>query len=138
MALLEINRHPAAKELRWFGVLLAAFVAVAGALAHWQFEAPAAARIIWAAGAALAAIYAVVRPLRRWIYLGWIYAAFPIGWTVSHLLLGAAYYLVLTPIGLLVRWTKGDPLDRTLDRSASSYWAERRPVRDVRRYFRQF
>ena len=138
MALLQINRHPAAKELRWFGVLLAGFVVVAGALAHWQLEAPAAARIIWAAGAALAAVYATVRPLRRWIYLGWIYAAFPIGWTVSHLLLGAAYYLVLTPIGLLVRWIKGDPLGRELDRDAPTYWTERPPVRDVRRYFRQF
>ena len=138
MALLEINRHPAAKELRWFGVLLAGFVVLAGALAYWQFEAPAAARIIWAAGAALAAVYAGVRPLRRWIYLGWLYAAFPIGWTVSHLLLAATYYLVLTPIGLLVRRTRGDPLERTQDRSAPTYWTERRPVRDVRRYFRQF
>lgn len=138
MALLEINRDPAARELRWFGILLTGFVGLAGALAYWQFEAPPAARIIWAAGAALAAIYAGVRPLRRWIYLGWLYAAFPIGWTVSHVLLAATYYLVLTPIGLLVRWTKGDPLGRALDRSASSYWAERRPVRDVRRYFRQF
>ena len=138
MALLEINRHPAAKELRWFGVLLAGFVVLAGALARWQIEAPAAALTIWAAGAALAAVYAGVRPLRRWIYLGWLYAAFPIGWTVSHLLLAATYYLVLTPIGLLVRWTRGAPLERTLDRSAPTYWTERRPVRDVRRYFRQF
>ena len=138
MALLEINRHPAAKELRWFGVLLAGFVVLAGALARWQIEAPAAALTIWAAGAALAAVYAGVRPLRRWIYLGWLYAAFPIGWTVSHLVLAATYYLVLTPIGLLVRWTRGDPLERTLDRSAPTYWTERRPVRDVRRYFRQF
>ena len=138
MALLEINRHPAAKELRWFGVLLAGFVVLAGALARWQIEAPAAALTIWAAGAALAAVYAAAPPLRRWIYLGWLYAAFPIGWTVSHLLLAATYYLVLTPIGLLVRWTRGDPLERTLDRSAPTYWTERRPVRDVRRYFRQF
>ena len=138
MALLDINRRPKAKELRWFGVLLAGFVVVAGAFAYWRFEAPAAARVIWVGGASLAAVYAVIPALRRWVYLGWLYAAFPIGWTVSHLLLGATYYLVLTPIGLLVRWTKGDPLGRTLDRSASSYWAERRPVRDVRRYFRQF
>ena len=138
MALLEINRHPAAKELRWFGVLLAAFVVVAGALAYWQFEAPAAARIIWGAGAALAAVYAGVRPLRRWIYLGWLYAAFPVGWTVSHVLLAATYYLVLTPIGLLARWLREDPLERKLDRDAATYWTERRRMREVRRYFRQF
>ena len=138
MALLEINRHPSARELRWFGVLLAAFVALAGGLAHWRLEAPATARMVWTAGAALTAIYAAAPPLRRWVWLGWLYAAFPIGWTLSHLVLAATYYLVVTPIGMLLRLVDGDPLDRGPDRSAASYWTVRRPVRDVRRYFRQF
>ena len=138
MALLEINRHPSAGELRRFGVLLAVFAALAGGLAHWRFEAPAAAHTVWAAGAALTAIYAAAPPWRRWIYLGWLYAVFPIGWILSHLALAAAYYLVLAPIGVLLRLCRGDPLDRARDRSAASYWTARRPVRDVRRYFRQF
>jgi len=138
MALIEINRHPTAKELRWFGVLLAGFVVLAGAFVRWRLGEPAAAGAIWVGGAVATVGYAVVPPLRRWIYLGWLHAAFPIGWTVSHLLLAATYYLVLTPIGLLARWMRSDPLERMLDRSASTYWAERRPVRDVRRYFRQF
>ena len=138
MALLELNRHPSARELRWFGVLLAAFVALAGGLAHWRLEAPAAARTIWTAGAALAAVYALAPPLRRWVWLVWLCAAFPVGWTVSHLVLAGTYYLVLTPIGLLLRLFRGDPLDRRPDRSAASYWTARRPVGDVRRYFRQF
>ena len=50
----------------------------------------------------LAAIYAVAPPLRRWNYFGWLSAAFPIGWTLSHLALAATYYLVLTPIGVLL------------------------------------
>ena len=64
MALLEINRHPTAGELRWFGVLLALFVGLAGGLAYWRFEAPAAARMVWTAGGALAAIYAAAPPLK--------------------------------------------------------------------------
>lgn len=138
MALIEIDRHPAARELRWFGVLLAVFVLLAGAFVRVRLDEPAAAWWIWTGGAGLTAIYAAVRPLRRWIYLGWLHAAFPIGWTVSHLLLAAMYYLVVTPIGLVVRWSRGDPLDRACDRAASTYWVARRPVRDVKRYFRQF
>ena len=138
MALLEINRHPTARELRWFGVLLAVFVALAGGLMYWRLEAPTTARMIWTAGAALAAIYAAAAPLRRWIWLGWLYAAFPIGWTLSHLALAVTYYVVLTPIGLLLRLVHGNPLDRVPNRSAASYWTARRQVRDVRRYFRQF
>ena len=138
MALLEINRHPSARDLRRFGVLLAVFFALAGGLVHWRLETPAGARMVWTGGAALAAIYAAAPPLRRWIWLGWLYAAFPIGWMLSHLVLAATYYLALVPIGLLLRLFRGDPLDQTPDRSAASYWAARQPVRDVRRYFRQF
>ena len=50
----------------------------------------------------------------------------------------AIYYLVFTPVGLLLRLVKGDPLERRLDRSASTHWAKRPPTGDVRRYFRQF
>ena len=138
MALIEIDRHPTAKQLRRFGVLMAGFVVLAGVLARWQLGESTAARWVWTGGAALVGVHAVVRPWRRWIYLGWIHAAFPLGWAVSHALLAAAYYLVLTPIGMLVRAIKGDPLDRAPESGVSTYWAARRPVRDVRRYFRQF
>ena len=136
--MLEIDRHPSMRQLRRFGLLLAAFVALAGGLVHWRLGAPEAARAVWAAGAALTAVYAAVRPWRRFVWLGLSYAALPIGWTVSHLALAATYFLVLTPIGLLLRPFRRDPLDRAPDPSAASYWAARRPVRDVRRYFRQF
>ena len=138
MAIIEINTDPSKKELRWFGVMLVVFVLAVGALVRWQFDAPAAAQRIWIAGGVLSMVYAVVPPLRRWIFVGWIYAAFPIGWTVSHVLLASIYYLVFTPIGLLLRLTKGDPLERQLDRSAASYWRPHESLRDVRRYFRQF
>ena len=137
MALLEINRHPSARVLRWFGVLLALFIALTGGLAQCRLEGPGA-RMVWTAGAALAVVYAVVPPLRRWIWLGWLYVAFPIGWTLSHLVLAAAYYLVLAPTGRLLRLFRGDPLVRAPDPSASSYWTARRAVHDVRRYFRQY
>lgn len=136
--MLEIDRRPSARQLRWFGLLLAAFVALAGGLVQWRLGAPEAARAVWAAGAALTAVYAAVRPWRRFVWLGLSYAALPIGWTVSHLALAATYFLVLTPIGLALRPFRRDPLDRATDPSAASYWAARRPVRDVRRYFRQF
>ena len=138
MPLIEIDRRPAATTLRWFGVLLAAFIVLAGGLVRWGLEAPAVAGAIWTAGALFAGIYAAVPPLRRWIYVGWLCAAFPVSWTLSHLLLAMVYYLVVTPIGLLLRLVKGNPLDRAPDRAAATYWIARRPTGDVRRYFRQF
>ena len=70
-------------------------------------------------------------------YAGWMTAFKPIGWTVSSLLLAVVFFGILTPTGLLMRLVGRDPLDRTLKRDARSYWVERRPVTDPRRYFRQ-
>ena len=136
MAVIDINRNPSERELRWFGVMLAIFVAIVGLL-FWRAGASRVATIVWGAGAALTLIYAAARPLRRPVYLGWIYAAYPIGWTVSHLLLGGIYYLLVTPIGLGLRMAGRDPMQRAFDRSARTYWTPHDPGEDVSRYFKQ-
>jgi hypothetical protein len=64
--------------------------------------------------------------------------AFPIGWTVSHLLLGSIFYGVITPIGLLLRASGHDPMMRKFDRNASSYWIDHRTGGDPTSYLRQF
>ena len=46
---------------------------------------------------------------------------------VSPLALGILFFLVVTPIGLMMRLFGKDPLRLRLDRSASSYWIERTP-----------
>ena len=118
--------------------MLPFFVALVGAIARWQFGAPAAALGIWSAGGALAALYWVAPSLRRPILVGWMYAALPIGWTVSHLMMGVVYFAVVTPIGLLSRLVRGDALHRRPDRKARSYWIERPRRGGTRRYLRQF
>jgi hypothetical protein len=67
-----------------------------------------------------------------------MYAAYPIGWVVSHVLLALIYFGVLTPIGRIMAVCGYDPMERRFDRAASSYWIEREPNRDASRYFRQF
>ena len=64
-------------------------------------------------------------------------AAFPIGWTVSHLLLGSIFYLVITPIGLLLRALGHDPMERKFDREAKTYWIEHERA-ETARYFRMY
>ncbi|MEX0979180.1 MAG: SxtJ family membrane protein, partial [Pirellulales bacterium] len=69
---------------------------------------------------------------------GWMWAAFPIGWLVSHLLIAAIYFLLITPIALVMRAVGRDPLSRRFDRAAKTYWVPRRQDSDPARYFRQF
>ena len=48
------------------------------------------------------------------------------------------YYLVLTPVGLLLRIRGYDPLNRKFQPRADTYWVERETSVDTDRYFRQF
>jgi len=135
--MITINRNPSRRELLVFGLLLAVFFTLAGFAARGKFDSPSAARILWIGGGALTLLHFAAPPVRRHLYLGWMYAAYPIGWTVSHLLLGITFYLVITPVGLLLRILGRDPMSRKPDPSAATYWVEHRPDRDPSRYFRQ-
>ena len=62
----------------------------------------------------------------------------PIGWVISHLLLSIIYYLLLTPIGIIMRLVGYDPMKRKLEKKRETYWVTRQQVRDPNRYFKQY
>jgi len=78
------------------------------------------------------------RALARWVYRVWMDASAPIGWTVSTVLLGVVYFLVITPMGVVMRAFGYDPMTRGFERGRASYWEERDARGGGRRYFRQF
>jgi Saxitoxin biosynthesis operon protein SxtJ len=138
MAVIEINKNPSQKELAWFGLMFLVFFGLIGGVVWWRFEAQTAAYTLWGVAAAIVAVYYALPPVRLPIYLGWLYAAFPIGWVISHVVMGAIYYLVITPFALVFKLIGRDALDRKLDKNAKSYWVEHRTGGDPQRYFKQF
>jgi hypothetical protein len=137
--MMPVNRNPSASDLRWFGILFVVFAGLVGGMAAWRHRAIVTeAEVIWAVGVVVGLLYFAVPPLQRPLYVGWMYAVFPIGWTVSHALMAVIYYGVFTPIGFVLRSTGRDTLDKGFDRSARSYWVRYTPQRDVGRYFKQF
>jgi hypothetical protein len=138
VALLEINRNPSRRDLAWFGAVLLLFFVVVGGIIGRALHSDVARNALWGAGSGLALVYYLVPPLRRPVFVGWMYAAYPIGFVVSHVLLGLVYFGVVTPIGLLMRAVGHDPMARRFDRSAPTYWIARERAADVTRYFRQF
>ena len=139
MAVIEINKDPTRRQLNQFGLIWMVFFCAVGALAWFRTGRPTLATALWVA--------AVVVPLLGWawprfmrlVFIGMTYLAWPIGFVVSHVVLAVVYYLVLTPIGLVLRLAGHDPMSRRFDRDAESYWHRREsaPV-DPGRYFRQF
>ena len=138
MAMIEINKNPSRRDLAWFGVLVLIFFGLIGALARWRFGSADTGNNLWLVGAGLCLVYYAIPPIRKWMMLGWMYAAFPIGWTISHILLGVTFYLVLTPIGLIMRLLGREPLQLSFEPDKASYWVEHDPGEDASRYFRQY
>ena len=132
-----LNTNPTRRDLLVFGFVMPLVAALLGLLVDVRFDAPTAARVIWAVGAVLTIAYLVVPGWRRPIFLGWMYATYPLGWVVSHVALLVVFFLVIVPFGLVARLLRRDLLARRFDRSALSYWTARTPTSDPRRYFRQ-
>jgi hypothetical protein len=135
--MIEFDWNPNHRKLRTFAALLT--VISAGLLGRLAWSVPP----VWQSGLAAAGLVVglvgLVRP--RWVravYVGWTAAFYPLGWVVSHGLLAAVYYGLVTPTGLILRACRRDPLKRRLDRDAPSYWEPRPPEPDPERYFRQF
>lgn len=138
MAVIEINKNPSQKELAWFGLMFLAFFGLIGGFVWWRLQAQTAAYTLWGVAAAVVAVYYAVPSLRRPIYLGWLYAAFPIGWVISHVVMGVIYFLVITPFALVFKLIGRDALEQKIDKNAKSYWVEHRTGGDPQRYFKQF
>jgi hypothetical protein len=139
VALLSLNREPNARLLRQFaGIWFPAACGVIG-FALWRRTGSWTWPLALWVPAAVIGVAGVVRPsVMKPIWVVWMTAVFPIGWTISHLVLAMTYYLVITPVGLLLRMTGRDPMERTLDRQAQTYWRRHQQITDPARYFRQF
>ena len=85
-------------------------------------------------GALLWLIPQIARPL----YVIWYFCGCCLGIVMGNTLFALFYYLLLTPMGLIMRLAGRDPLRRRLDRSTPSYWRDAEKVVDMKRYYRQF
>lgn len=134
---IQLNLNPDRRMLRQFGLLC---FALFGGYGLWLWFGGATPRLAIGllVAAAAGGLLGTCRP--QWlrpVFVGWMLLAFPIGWVVSHLLLGALYFGVFTPLGLLLRLAGKDSL--RLRRSDSvSLWQEKPQQADLRRYLRQY
>jgi fatty acid desaturase len=137
MSLVRIDRSPSLGKLRMFAAIWLGFFGILGGLA-WMRQQPAAAAAFWAAATTLPAVGLVAPAVLRAVYVGMACLSFPLGLVVSLAILAAIYYLVITPIGLVMRGFGYDPMHRTPDPSAKSYWVPCDRPGDTSSYLRQF
>lgn len=137
--IFDVDWDPSARDLRIFiGVWFLAFWGIVGAWVGYKTGNWSLAVGIWTIAGWFAVVGLLYPRAIRPVYTAWVAAAWPIGWLVGHLILAAIFFLVLTPIGMLMRLVGRDPMHRSFDRKADSYWIRRTTKSDPARYFRQF
>ena len=135
--MIAIQWNPSTKQLRQFaGSWFPACCGLVGwsighKTGHWS-----EVEIGWVLAGLLSVGGLVLPALIRPIFVGLILLTFPIGWVVSHLLLGLIFYGVVTPIGLILRISRHDPLQLKKP-SGNSVWKTSVGKTDATRYLRQ-
>ena len=145
--LVEIDFNPDTKTLRQFGFIAFVGFGALSALAYYEKLVFAFglgdARLAVAASLAALGVLALVLGLlapraNRLLYVGLSLLAFPIGFVLSYVIMGALYFLIIGPIAVALRLAGRDPMRRARDPQAASYWTPARPARDKESYFHQY
>ena len=148
---MKLNLDPDRRVLRQFAwASLCLFPAVAGFLA-WRHDLPGAWVVTLVGIGVLVAVVELVlvdrlgtsgvlleKLIPRALYQILSVVAFPIGFVISHVLMAAIFFLVMTPIGVCFRLVNRDALGRKLEPSRTSYWRDRGPARDPSSYFKLY
>ena len=80
----------------------------------------------------------IPKPMRP-VYTAWLKIASFLNMVVTTLILILAYYLVITPSGLIKRLIGGPPLPLKPDKKASSYWVNRtEPSQSKERFIKRY
>ncbi len=93
----------------------------------------------WYAASGFFAFFAAAAPMALLpLYRVWVKFAAALAWFNTRLLLGLVFYAVITPIGLAMRLLGAAPLDRGIDKSATTYWKRKERNTDLSRYEKQY
>jgi hypothetical protein len=138
MNLSDIPLNPTRRALRQFAVGWLIFFSAFGA--HQYFvRGHHPAGIVLMSAAVIFGVLGIVRPgAVRWIFVTWMVLAFPIGWVLSQLMLLVMFYVLLTPVSLILRLKGRDLLERKPRNDQSTCWSPKEAPKDVRSYFRQY
>lgn len=147
MSMMKIDFNPTARTLRIFGLIglvlfpLLSLAALKGLIIFALFPAAVNSVLVWVllvlgafSGLGAIAAPALLRPL----FIAMSFIGIPIGAAVLYILLGITYFIVITPISLIFKLIGRDAMQRKFEPAATTYWIERKPTTDVKRYFRQF
>lgn len=120
------KQQPTVKDLRQFGFLVGSVFAVIGL---WPVVFRSESPRSWAItiGSLLIALGAIAPQSLKQVHSGWMKVGHILGSINTKIILGIVYYLLITPMGLVMGWMGKDPMHRTLTQDTNTYRVVRAP-----------
>lgn len=115
------------KSLRSFGLVVGGVLLAIAAVVFWRsgWAAGTAVYVLGSIGGILVLLGAVLPTVLKPAYMVWMGLAVVLGYIMTRVILTIVFYLVVTPIGILMRVFGRDPLDRKLEPNAPTYWRDK-------------
>lgn len=131
--MIAIDWNPNRAALRKFGLSMLIFGLVFALWFGFKHQ-PVAAWIFGIGGVFCFVTSRFAPPVAKLVYALWMALAWLLGQIVTPLIMAALYYLVITPIGLILRLTGHDRL-RLKKPVSASYWTDFKPSTSYDRQF---
>ncbi len=114
------------KELKQFGYTMGIVLGVLGMLFLWRGKEWYLYFIVLSVVFLVPAIILpiLLKPIQKL----WMAVAILLGWLMTRVILSILFYLVIAPIGLILRLSGKDFLNRSFEEHNDSYWIPRETV----------
>jgi len=134
----EVTARPSTRTLRQFAALFLIVFTIAAGLRVWRGDTGTLTIALAVAGLTVGLVGLVRPDAIRYVYTGWMIAAFPIGWTISRVIVTLLFYVVFTPFALVFRLLGRDALRLRRGPTVTTYWIETKGAEPPESYYAQF
>ena len=131
------NIKTAKKDIRSFGVTFGIIFLIIAGFLYYQ-EKNSFQLFIYLAGS-FSFLGLILPIILKPVYMIWMIFAVILGWFMTRVILSLLFYLIITPIGLVLRLRGKDLLDLKEQKNQKSYWNMRNPDKEQNQdYEKQF
>ena len=122
---LDVGKKP----VRSFGYLVGGALMALALVGLWRRGGAAnvTVYVLLGSGGALAALAFAAPAVLRPLYRVWMGLALVLGFIMTRVILTLVFFLIITPVGGIMRALGKNPLPRRPDRSADTYWIKKTP-----------
>ena len=135
----QISSSATIKQIRQFGLLVGIVLVAVGSWQLYRQTYPIVRIILWSIGGFLFAGGLLWPQILKPLYVLWMLLAHMLSWVNTRIILGVIFYLIFTPIALVMRIAQRDGLQKKINKNTSSYWTQRTAPENIKEHFeRQF